>query len=242
LKGCLVKSLAQRDRQAELMDQPGLATAVHQKALRALGRTNAWSRTSGALWRGLQDAGVFSIASRPIRLLDIASGGGDNAIGLSRIAQRRGISLEAHGCDISATAVAHATEVAARADLPRVAFFQLNALESELPSGYDVVMCTLFLHHLTEEDGVDLLRRMASAARVCVLVDDLLRSRLGYMLAWAGARLLTRSHIVQIDGPLSVRSAYSVAEARSVAERAGLQGAAFRRHWPERFLLTWKKS
>jgi 2-polyprenyl-3-methyl-5-hydroxy-6-metoxy-1,4-benzoquinol methylase len=223
------------------MDQPGLATACHQQALDGLRRTNAWSRTASILWRGLREAGVLSRSSQPLRVLDIASGGGDVAIGLAQIARRRAIALEAHGCDISATAVAHAAAAARRANLAGVEFFQLNALKSELPSGYDVLMCTLFLHHLVEEDALQLLRRMAAAARYCVMVDDLVRTRLGYFLAWTGARLLTRSHIVHVDGPLSVRSAFRMGEVRSLAERAGLHGAVFRRHWPQRFLLTWNK-
>jgi hypothetical protein len=102
-------------------------------------------------------------------------------------------------------------------------------------------MCTLFLHHLVQEDAEQLLRRMAKAARRCVLVDDLVRGRTGYFLAWAGARLLTSSRIVHVDGPLSVRSAFTLPEVRALAEKAGLHGARFRRHWPQRFLLSWRK-
>jgi hypothetical protein len=99
----------------------------------------------------------------------------------------------------------------------------------------------LFWHHLAEPDGIKLLERMAAAARRAVLVDDLVRSRLGFALVWVGSYLLTRSSVVHTDGPLSVRAALSLAEARELAERAGLHGATIRRHWPERFLLTWRK-
>jgi hypothetical protein len=137
--------------------------------------------------------------------------------------------------------VSFATAAAARAGLPGMHFFQLNVLQDELPRDYDVIMCTLFLHHLEQREAERMLRRMAEAARRGVLVDDLVRGRTGYFLAWAGARLLTRSTIVHVDGPLSVRSAFTVSEARALAERAGLQGAEFRRHWPQRFLLSWRK-
>jgi hypothetical protein len=82
---------------------------------------------------------------------------------------------------------------------------------------------------------------MAAAARRAVLVDDLVRSRLGFALVWMGRYLLTSSPVVHVDGPLSVRAALSIGEARDLAERAGLQGCTIRRHWPERFLLTWRK-
>ena len=162
-------------------------------------------------------------------------------IRLAQLARRRGVPLEAHGCDISATAVTHAQTAARRADVTNTRFFALNALVDPLPDGYDAILCTLFLHHLAEQDGVELLRRMASATRRAVLVDDLVRTRLGFALVLVGSYLLTRSPIVHVDGPLSVRAALSLDEARELAERAGLHDATIRRHWPERFLLAWRK-
>ena len=232
-------SLDERDRQPELMDQPGLDDAVHRRALTGLRTVNMFSRTARAIWRGLADAGL--LGKEPVRLLDIAAGGGDNVLRLAAHARHSGVSLTAHGCDISATAVAHAQAVATRAGFPDVHYFQLDALRDPLPEDYDVLMCTLFLHHLEESDAEELLRRMAAAARRLVLVDDIVRSRFGYVLAWGGGRLLTRSPIIHVDGPLSVRAAFSLGEARELVERAGLRGAQFRRHWPERFLMSWRK-
>ena len=74
-----------------------------------------------------------------------------------------------------------------------------------------------------------------------VLVDDLVRTRLGFALVWLGSYLLTTSPVVHADGPLSVRAALSISEALELAERAGLHGSTIRRHWPERFLLSWRK-
>jgi 2-polyprenyl-3-methyl-5-hydroxy-6-metoxy-1,4-benzoquinol methylase len=235
-----VISLDERDRQPELMDQPGLDDAVHRRALTGLRTVNMFSRTAGALWRGLADTGLLT--KGPVRVLDIASGGGDNVLRLAVHARQAGVDLMAHGCDISATAVVHAQAVARQSGFADVRYFQLNALADPLPQDYDVLMCTLFLHHLAEGDALELLRRMAAAAQRAVFVDDIVRSRFGYVLAWAGGRLLTRSPIIHVDGPLSVRSAFSLNEARELVERAGLHGAKFRRHWPERFLMSWRKS
>ena len=45
---------------------------------------------------------------------------------------------------------------------------------------------------------------MAAATLDQLLVHDLIRSHLDLLLTWAGTRLLSRSPIVLIDGPLSV--------------------------------------
>ena len=236
-----MKFLAERDRQPELMDQPGLDRETHRRALEGLRTTNAISRTSQVIWRGISEAGIGRSSGRPLRILDIAAGGGDVVIGVAKLAARQGIAAETHGCDINATAVEYAQSVANQAKLSGTKFFQLNALVDPLPEEYDVLMSTLFFHHLANDDATQLLGCMAKAARHCVLVDDLCRSRLGYFYAWAGGRLLTRSPIVHTDGPLSVSAAYTIPEFRQLTQDAGLRDVEFRRHWPQRFLMSWKK-
>jgi hypothetical protein len=103
------------------------------------------------------------------------------------------------------------------------------------------VTTSLFLHHLPDDVAVAVLRRMGEAAGRLVLVNDLARTRAGWLLAWAGCRLLTRSPVVHFDGPASVRSAFTVSEVKALADRAGLTGATVTTHWPYRFLLRWER-
>ena len=97
------------------------------------------------------------------------------------------------------------------------------------------------MHHLAVDDAVTLLARCAAATDGLVLVNDLARSRWNLGLVWLATRLLTRSHVVHVDGPLSVRAAFTASEARELAERAGLAGATVSGRFPCRWLLTWRK-
>ena len=143
--------------------------------------------------------------------------------------------------DISGTAVATAGQQAAEAGTATVTFHQCDVLHDPFPlPQYDVVMNSLFLHHLDEPQVVRVLQRMAAAARQRIIIDDLRRTRLGYFLAWTGCRLLSRSPIVHFDGPVSVEGAFTDAEILQLAAQAGLQSARLQRHWPQRFLLTWQ--
>src|SRR5206468_3142113 len=107
------------------------------------------------------------------------------------------------------------------------------------PTGFDVVTCSLFLHHLSEDDAIALFANMENATRHLLLVNDLARSRLIFCAVWFACHLLSRSRVVHFDGPASVRSAFTAAEALALAERAGLTGATARRKVPCRFLLSW---
>ena len=171
-------------------------------------------------------------------MLDIASGGGDVPIRLWQRAQRAGLSMEVAGVDASPTAVAHAQAAALRAGTA-VSFSTLDVLREALPAGFDVLTCSLFLHHLHEADALTLLAKMRQAAQM-VLINDLLRCRVGFIAAWLGTRVLSRSPIVHVDGPRSVEAAFTMAEVRDLADRAGLHGATVATRWPWRYLLAWR--
>lgn len=222
------------------MDQPGLQPALHVQALNGLARINRISASDRILWRPLA-ALARANPGQTIRVLDIASGGGDVPIRLLQRARRAGLVLQLTGVDASATAVAHARAYAKRSGAA-VEFATLDVLHEPLPTGFDVLTASLFLHHLDDPEATALLRRMGAAARRLVLVNDLVRSRLGYLAAWLGTRVMTRSPIVHVDGPRSVEAAFTIAEAQRLAEMAGLFGASVTRRWPWRFLLTWECS
>ena len=97
-----------------------------------------------------------------------------------------------------------------------------DVLRDELHRGYDVVSTSLFLHHLDEDEAVQLLEKMKRASRGLVLVNDLRRSRLGVALASVCPRLLTGSDVVRADALRSARAAFTLPEARDLAARAGL--------------------
>ncbi|TWT43141.1 methyltransferase domain-containing protein [Botrimarina hoheduenensis] len=230
--------LARRNLQPELMDAPDLDPRHHAQALRGLARLNVASGAAASVWRAVRQV-TTTRGSRPLRLLDIASGGGDVALGVWRRAQAAGVPVEIEGIDISPTAVSAAT-----ARVPSgasVRFRQADVLNDPLPEGFDVVMSSLFLHHLEDTDTEGLLKRMAAAADRGIVVSDLRRSRLGYWLAQLACRTLTRSPIVQYDGPQSVAAAYTLDEMRQRVAAAELKRARVARDWPQRLLVTWRR-
>ncbi|OYP33941.1 methyltransferase domain-containing protein [Rhodopirellula sp. MGV] len=230
----------QRILEPELMDDPALARSEHDAALRGLKRINRFSGSSRFLWSAIE-AQIQAIDASTIRILDVASGGGDTVIALSKKAAKHHRDFQIDGCDISPQAVAHASEFAKTSSPLQNNFFIRDVLERGLPDGYHVIMCSLFLHHLSDSEAVQLIKTMAERCEHCLLIDDLRRTDFGLVLAWAGVRLLSRSPIVHFDGPQSVKAAFSDQETLRLAERAGLSGVNLRRHWPQRFLLSWCK-
>ena len=232
-------SLALRNRQPELMDQPDLDKDLHEQALRGLARINWFSRSNAILWPNI--ASAAKATDRTVRVLDVACGSGDVAISISRKAQKSRIPVEISGCDISETSVRLAKQNAESLGAA-AKFFRADVFSDSIPDDFDVVMCSLFLHHLDEDDAIALLEQMAKATKQIVMVNDLVRSQSGYWLAYFGTRLLSRSPIVHTDGPLSVQGAYRPDEIMQLASAAGLENVQLTRHWPQRILMTWKRN
>ncbi|MGO9108850.1 MAG: methyltransferase domain-containing protein [Thermoguttaceae bacterium] len=234
----LLGNLAERCRLAELMDQPDLEPDLHRQALQGLATLNLLSRSVGIVWPR-----IFRLArqlGRPVRILDVATGGGDVPLGIWRRAQKSRVQVDILGIDISLCALEVAEVRAARTEAA-VRFAQLDALCDELPGDHDIVICSLFLHHLDERDATALLGRMAAVARHIVLVNDLVRSPAGLTLVAAASRLFTRSPVVWTDASRSVRAAFTVCELRELARWAGMRDIRLTRHWFCRMLLEWSR-
>lgn len=229
-----------RERSPELMDDPALPAGAHRRALRGLTRINCLSRPGARLWQALAPLARRRWPVR-LRVLDVATGAGDVPLDLSWRARQAGFELDLTACDISPRALEFAGAAAASRNIP-LSLFACDVIRDPLPTEYDVVTCSLFLHHLADADATALLRALGRAARELVLVDDLRRSRCGLIAAWLGTRALSRSRVVHIDGPRSVRAAFSLHEVRALAAAAGLDGAEVAPHWPWRFLLRWRRS
>ncbi len=231
-------NLNDRCRVAEIMDRPDLEPDLHRRALHGLATLNFLSRSVEILWPR-----IYRIACRlrrPVRILDLATGGGDIPLKLWRRAQQASVQVEILGIDIRPIAL-EVAEVRAEKARAALRFAKLNVLHDDLPDDYDIVMCSLFLHHLDEDDAIRLLGRMAAAARQLVLVNDLVRNRGGLVVVAAAARLFTRSPVVWTDASRSMRAAFTVSELHDLARSAGMHGGRLTRHWFCRMLLEWSR-
>ncbi len=96
----------------------------------------------------------------------------------------------------------------------------------------DLVYCSLFLHHFTDDQVVTLLREFRRVAARFILVSDLER----HILAWGfipATRWLFRWHPLTVhDAPVSVAASFRATEMLALAKCAGLERAEVRTHRP----------
>ena len=212
--------LSRRSSETELMDDLSRPAPEFEAAYRELAIIN---RRLG----GVRAIERFLPASPNLLILDVAAGAYDVSETL----------LERISCSIVVLDRNARGLKLARKSLSIVG----DALE--LPfrdQTFDVVMASLFFHHLSNEECVRVLVNMWRIARRVVLVNDLHRHPLAYLSIRVLTALFSKSAMVQHDGPVSVRRAFWPEELLSIAKKAGVP-ARVHRSFPYRLVLVAEK-
>jgi SAM-dependent methyltransferase len=195
------------------MDDPVEDRAELEANLRDIERANRWFGGVAAV-----RTAVFECRART--MLDVGCGSADIALALVRAFRRRGRALEVTCLDRSEQMLAIARNRAR--DEPSLTF--VHADGEALPfreSAFDVVTCNLALHHFEPPGAVRLLRELRRVSKRTPIVCDLRRSLPGYIGAFVYAHVASRNRLTRHDAPLSVRRAYTPAEALDLARAAG---------------------
>jgi ubiquinone/menaquinone biosynthesis C-methylase UbiE len=171
---------------------------------------------------------------RGFSALDVAAGSGDVAAEVTPQLQREGIQIEWTLLDRSGEHLRDAEGKRVVGDALALPFADAS---------FDLVTCSLFLHHLEPDEAIQFMAEGLRVARVAVLISDLRRNWLHLALTHAG-KLFYRSPLTWNDAPASVRRAYTPAEIREMAQRALPPPATVtqRRYWMMRSGTTLYRS
>lgn len=160
----------------------------------------------------------------PIRVLDIGSGAGDLCRELIHLCRERAHPILLVSVDAHAAIQAYARREMGR-EYPEARFVLSDARRLAFQERqFDLVLCTLALHHFTEEDAAAILREMRRVSRRWALVSDLVRSQTAYAAVWLVTRFTTNA-MTRHDGPVSVERAFTPEELQDLASKAGWTGA-----------------
>jgi len=212
----------------ELLDTDSGSPAEIAASLRDLRRINAWFGGVSALADLLRRVSNKS-GRRELSVLDVASGSGKvTSEAQSRLA-REGLQVHLTLMDRAATHFNGAIRAVA-GDALALPFSD---------SSFDVVVSTLFVHHLEPAEVTRFANEGLRVCRVAFVINDLIRNPLHLALTYAGLPLFSR--LTRHDAPASVKRAYTVEEMRAAVDAARPRSLDISRHYLYRQgLIAWK--
>lgn len=216
------------DGAREVLDG-AVATQELAASLADIDRLNSWFGGYALSLRAIRRLAAAVPRARPLRVIDVGGGTAAFAVRVVCWARRSGRDIRVVVVDRDPTSLRLAR--AAAAAYPEILLVCADA--GALPCrerAVDIVTSALTLHHLEPAQAAAGLREMTAAARIGVVVNDLLRRRLSLGLVWLVTRLLGCHPISRHDGPLSVRRSYSRDELRALAEKAGARRLTIREY------------
>ncbi len=208
----------------EMMDRPQPVSAELERDLKRIRQLNRWFGSYRLVLNFIRD---WVKPRARTRVVDLATGSGDIPRLIADYGRQIGAQVEIDALDRQPATL----EIASRlsTDYGEISYREANILEWNPAEPYDIVLCTLALHHFSDEDAVRLLRRCRELSRKFVLVSDLRR---GFLLK-AGVYLLTaaifRESMTRYDARLSAARAFSFSEMRTLAKRAGWEDFGHRK-------------
>jgi SAM-dependent methyltransferase len=210
----------------ELMDRPQPVTPELASDLRNIRQLNRYFGSYRLIEHFLRR--WIQPRSR-MRILDLATGSGDIPRLIVDYARSAGAEVTVDAVDQQPSTLEIARSLSG--GYPEIEFFEGDVLSFGCSRGalsprqddetYDVVFCSLALHHFDEAAAVELLRRCRELSRRYVLVSDLRRGLLATMGAYLLTTFIFREPMTRTDARLSVERAFSFREFGSLAERAG---------------------
>jgi SAM-dependent methyltransferase len=228
--------LTRRSDAAELMDGP-CDFETFRGCLKDLARANTLTlthRPTIAFLDRLRRSGRIA-PGQTTRIVDVGSGYGDLLRLIDRWGAKHGLSLDLVGVDLnpwSARSAVQATSV----DRP-IRWLTANVFDYQEPC--DVVVSSLFTHHLKDAELIRFLSWMEAHARVGWFINDLHRHPFSYYGFGLLARVMRWHRFVQHDGPVSIARAFSRDDWLRLLAASGLAGVAeVHRRFPFRLCVS----
>ena len=202
----------------ELMDRPQPVSSELEQDLRSIRQLNRWFGSHRLVRRFVR---CWIKPGDNVRVVDLASGSGDIPRLIVDCARKIGTRVEIIALDRQSATLEIARKLSG--DYPEISFIEADILKFKPSDGYDLVLCSLALHHFSDEDAVRVLQRCRELSRKLVLVSDLRRGWLGMIGVCLLTALIFRAPMTRHDARLSMARAFSFAELDDLARRAGWQ-------------------
>jgi len=191
-----------RSEAPEIMDDFSMEGEILRDALDKIAAINKLLGGNKVTLDGVRSLIGKQAGGRVISILDVGCGNGDMLRTLADYARKHGLSFKLHGIDANAFTIRHAEQLSA--NYAEISYSSEDIFDYNLPERYDIILCTLTLHHFKDPQLLELVQYFKNQTKLGVVVNDLHRSALAYYLFKLICAVFGLNDMSREDGLVSI--------------------------------------
>jgi len=227
-----------RSSEMEIMDDFTMEGVLIRDTLDKIEIINRFLGGNTVTIKGLKKILKNQSKNKTITIVDLGCGNGDILRDIAKFGRKNNYSFKLIGIDANLAAIEYAKELSK--EYSELSFKTIDILSEDFKKeSYDIVLCTLFLHHFKNEELISFLKTTIEKATIGVVVNDLHRHKLAYYL-FKLIGFFIKNKMVRQDGLISVLRAFKRKDLENISTQIKVH-FSIQWKWAFRYLWILKK-
>ncbi|MFN3755205.1 methyltransferase domain-containing protein [Flavobacterium sp.] len=223
-----------RTNEPEIMDDFALEGEILRDALDKIAKINRFLGGNQLTLQGVQQLLKGVSKSKTITIVDIGCGNGDMLRALADYGKKNNYKFNLIGIDANAFTVNHAETLSKAYE--NISYRCEDIFDAEFKSlPYDIVLCTLTLHHFKDEEILSLMKVLYQNASIGIVINDLHRSAIAYRLFQTLCSVFQLNDMSREDGLVSILRGFKKNELENYSKQLQLKKYTIQWKWAFRY-------
>lgn len=232
-----MNNFSHRSALTELIDEANIPFKDWHICLQELNIINTWLGGHAITIRGVK--ALINHASSYITIAEIGCGGGDNLKAIHQWNKNKKRPLHYIGIDLNKACIdfvkINCSEIL-HADFIRADYRDIE-FKDKKP---DIIFSSLFCHHFTNEQLIEMLIWLTKNAEYGFFINDLQRHPVAYYAIKILTSIFSRSYLIKNDAPVSVLRSFKRKEWKQLLQKANIKNYKIKWQWAFRYLIIVK--
>ena len=223
-----------RTQETEIMDDFSLQGEELKDALDQIARINQLLGGNKVILQGLKKVLKEADTSATITIADIGCGNGDMLRMLSKFGQKNKLNFHLIGIDANAFTINYAKKLSA--EYSNIEYKCVDIFNEDFKTmPFDIILCTLTLHHFTNEQILRIISIFSNNAKTGIIINDLHRSKLAYRLFEMICVVFNLNRMSREDGLISILRGFRKNELEEFSKKLNLKNYTINWKWAFRY-------
>jgi 2-polyprenyl-3-methyl-5-hydroxy-6-metoxy-1,4-benzoquinol methylase len=223
-----------RTQEAEIMDDFSLQGEELRKALDQIARINQLLGGNKVILQGIKGLLKQSHQTKTIAITDIGCGNGDILRMLAKFGKKNKINFQLTGIDANEFTINYAKKLSK--EYPNIEYKCVDIFSEDFKTiKYDIILCTLTLHHFTNEQILKIISIFSNNAETGIIINDLHRSKTAYRLFEVICVVFNLNSMSREDGLISILRGFRKKELVEFSKKLNFKNYTINWKWAFRY-------